>query len=90
MTTKFDSEEGALRRGLMAIGYSGPEFEEKLEELMGSEPVEGELGWPHEKELNAYETETPDGERVNLGIGEHRDGYDLWIIDPKTGAASRQ
>ncbi len=90
MTSKFNSKEIALEEGLRYAGFGDAELrQEKLKRLTESKPEPTQIGWPHNKEVDLYKTKTPQGVEIGLGIGRFREGYDLWLIDIKSGAAQR-
>jgi len=88
MTSKYDSKESALEMGLYYAGYEDPKLRKKVMADL-PEPVKRQIGWPQNKTVETYKIRTPTGKNVQIGVGEFRDGFDLWLIVPKTGICQR-
>jgi len=88
MTTQYDSREQAIELGLYYAGFVGEGERQRVMESL-PEPKQMQLGWPQEKTLEVYSFDNPQGEAVQIGVGEFRGGFDLWLINPITGGARR-
>lgn len=105
MTTTYYSEREALETGAFYAGYQTPEeiraVLEKAEvsETQVANPLVTMLGDDEEsarlkksltKKVQVRTIPTKDGKnKVSLAVGQFRDGFDLWLIDPKTGMGMR-
>jgi hypothetical protein len=98
MTTQFATKEQALHYGAACAGFKVPEERERV--LAGAEISDEVLGFPHsipatedrpgvEKRIEVYTFENPDGVKVGVGVGEFRNGYDLWLIHIDSGTSRR-
>lgn len=77
---EFKTREGAIKLGIFLAGkYEEPSEIEKIIRLL-PEPVKSEIGRPHNKAIDAYEFINSAGERVEIGIGKIRNGFDLWLL----------
>lgn len=81
MTTKFESIDDALHMGAFYAGHATLDAQKKA--LSRAKPKPGEIDWPHDKSVQLYCIKNAHGEKVTLGVGEFRDGYDLWLISPE-------
>jgi hypothetical protein len=100
MTTKFDSKYEAITKGLYYAGMASLYEEEKgnkkktLEEFLKSpeiKVVDGEIaqfGYVHE-DCTMIEFKNSKNEVVRIATTKFRDGFDLWLIDPKSGGGIR-
>lgn len=99
MTTVFPSKEAAIKQGVFyATGSYEAEPREVEEQQMqsamstvlgdvGAEIADG-FGDKAKKTLTIYEVDGTKGV-ATFGVGQFRDGWDLWLIDAKTGMSIR-
>jgi len=76
--SEYKTREQALEIGAFYAGYSDAADRKRVIAEATIDTLV--LGWPQEKKLTSYEILNKDGIKVLLGIGEFRDGYDLWLI----------
>ena len=100
MTTKFDSKYEAITRGLYYAGMTDLCKDEEgkvkatLEEILKNpeiKVVDGEIaqfGYVHE-DCTMIEFKNTKNEVVKIATTKFRDGFDLWLIDPKSGSGIR-
>lgn len=100
MTTKFDSKYEAITIGLHYAGMSdlckdeGGKVKETLEDVLKNpeiKVVDGEIaqfGYVHE-DCTMIEFKNAKDEVVKIATAKFRDGFDLWLIDPKSGSGIR-
>lgn len=87
MTTKYESKDHALMTGAYYAGYTNPEDQKTA--LENAEIGSRKLESPHEKTIEVYTFNNVNGDKSSVGVSEFRDGYDLWLIDDKTGFCER-
>ena len=95
MTTTFPTKEAAIKMGvyLSTGSHEGTPTEVESQEMesmlsitlgkMGKSIAEG-FGDSSKKKLSIYQIEGKKG-LATFGVGEFRDGWDLWLIEPKSG-----
>lgn len=88
MTTIYDSKTNALEMGLRYAGYVDPESIQRVVDNLG-EPELMDLEFPHHKTIEVYRLTTSIGIEAAIGIGKVQDGFDLWLITPKSGICQR-
>jgi len=91
MTTEYSTKRQALEMGLFYGGFEDEKLRiEKLENLLKSKPKKEYMGFPQLKHpIEVYALNNPKGDKVKIGIGTFREGYELWLIHPKTGLSLR-
>jgi hypothetical protein len=89
MTTEYDSREAAIEMGFYHIGFVDETLRKEAMSRL-PEAVQRQLEWPHSKTIETYDIKTPKGEDARIGVGKFRDGFDLWLINPKTGFCMRE
>ena len=88
MTSQYDSRESAIEMGLYYAGFGDANLRKRtMDEL--PEAVQTQLGFPQNKTIDTYKVRTPVGKDIQIGVGEFRDGFDLWLIDPESGFCQR-
>jgi hypothetical protein len=100
MTSQFDSKYEAITVGLSYAGRSDLYTDEKgivketLDEILKNpeiEIVEGniaQIGYVHE-DCTMIEFKNKKNLIVRIATTKFRDGFDLWLIDPESGAGAR-
>jgi hypothetical protein len=79
VTTFFDSKENALAMACVYTGVTKTALEGIVPEReIMYHPLDDEHKYPEEIEI--YTFKNKDGEDVSFGIGEFRNGVDLWVI----------
>ncbi len=76
---EFDSKESALEYGISYAGYTKSPKREKIIQLL-PEPVQSKLEKPHNKCIETYELINSLGKRIEIGIGELGDCFDVWVF----------
>lgn len=104
MTRVYSSKENAFRAGAMLAGYSDLETitkilkEAEVREGEVTNPLAAFLGDDEEsrglKEALTKKAEirtitTADGNRITLAVSPFREGYDLFVLNSKTGMGIR-
>jgi len=79
----YETIEHALEIGAMYAGVDKKVFD-------GVKPETETIAWPHYKNIEVYNIKNSKGVDVKIGVGKFREGFDLWLIDPKTGYALRK
>jgi len=85
MTTEFETKKQALDIGATYAGV----YSEDKDVFEGVSPEDMELSWPHEKTIELYKIKNHEDIEVGIGIGEFRNGFDLWLVDLKNGRSQR-
>jgi hypothetical protein len=100
MSTKFDCKYEAIIEGLYYAGKTDlckdgdGKLKKSLEEILNNPEIKivGEnivqLGYVHE-DCTMIEFKNTKNEVVRIATTKFRDGFDLWLIDPKSGAGVR-
>jgi hypothetical protein len=92
MPAEYYSIEEALESGLRSSGYKDDELrKQELEKLLSSTPKKARLtSFPQRgKELDVYEFNDPEGNRVEIGIGRLKCGLGLWFYNSEKGTGVR-
>lgn len=90
MANQYCTKEQALERGLFYSGFTDSDQRgDKLDELLNSEPEEVDIGWPQSKTVEAHRFVNPGGHEVIMGVGQFRDGFDLWLLNPASSLYRR-
>lgn len=99
MTTQYESKREAITLGLAYAGRTDLCVNEKeeilpLEEILKNPEIKvvdetiAQFGYVHE-DCTMIEFENSRNVIVRLATTKFRDGFDLWFIDPKSGASMR-
>ena len=99
MTTPFDSKRDAIATGLHYAGRSDLYKDDKgnlksLEEILKSPEIKtvdstiSQFGYVHDDNL-MVEFPNSDKKVCRIATTKFRDGFDLWLVDPKSGMAVR-
>lgn len=100
MSTKFDSKYEAITKGLCYAGMEDLCKDEKgdmkktLEDILKNPEVKvvdgnvAQFGYVHE-DCTMIEFKNVKNEVVRIATTKFRDGFDLWLIEPKNGIGVR-
>ena len=99
MTTHFDSKRGAIATGMYYAGRQDLYKDDKgntrsLEDILKSPEIKvidgaiAQFGDEHEDNL-IIEFPNRDKKVCRIATTKFRDGFDLWIVHPESGAAIR-
>lgn len=100
MTTKFDSKYEAIIEGLYYSGMTDlckdgdGKLKVSLEEIIKNPEIKivdetiAQFGYVHE-DCTMIEFKNTKNQVIRVASTKFRDGFDLWLIDPKSGAGMR-
>jgi len=86
MSTTFFSKKEALKMGLFYCGRT--DIDISTIKKIDTDHI-NQFGFSHEEQIDLYNIETSEGNKVQLGIEPFRNGFCLWLIDPETGFSRR-
>jgi|WetSurMetagenome_2_1015567.scaffolds.fasta_scaffold282646_1 hypothetical protein len=105
MTTTYKTEREALEQGVFYSGYTTSEeigkilAEAETDEIDMQNPLCAALSPADEEQaklikdltqrVKQYTFPNKDGVKVSIAVGRFRGGFDLWLINPKTGMGLR-
>ncbi|MCK4518352.1 hypothetical protein KAT92_06250 [Candidatus Babeliales bacterium] len=94
MSTEYPTKESALFAGMFYAGRSdlckGKTLEECLEnpEIKATDDTISQFGYVHEDATTLLFL-NDNNEQVKISTTKFRNGFDLWLINPKSGSGIR-